>query len=473
MLESKPSKTTSKMVGNAGLQRGQGGNADHRDERDRLSNDVFISYSRKDKAFVEVLSAAFRQRGRDPWVDWDDIYKGEDWWQAIQRGIESANTFVFVISPDSVASAVCRDEIEYAAQCHKRFLPILRREEFDQKQIHALVSKHNWLFFRETDNFDAAFEDLLRAIDTDIDHVHAHTRLLVRASEWQRKNNDRSYLLRGSDLQDAEQWMIRGLTQDPKPTELQTQYIQASQAAKTALVKARQRAKWVVMLSTVAVNMAIVTLGFYWFYHYLWETTIARVKTDLVQALNAAIAGTNGDDFAALAQTRLPPGQAEPLNDPLYVKHQEWLYRVHTLVPYARPYSYIPGQQSSEVLASEVLVIGDVLRIIQPQNATVFRQPYTASQAQNDVYKGFTDLATTTFVSRDRRGAQFAAYAPIHNSAGAVVGAMGLDVDASYVSRLKRSVQNLMLMAYIIAFIWFLGLSVLILRVTRPLSDEA
>lgn len=467
MLESKPSKTISKMLTDAGLQRDQERNIDQRDEFDRPSNDVFISYSRKDKAFVEVLSTALKRRGRDPWVDWDDIYKGEDWWQAIQRGIESANTFIFVISPDSVASTVCRDEIDYAVQCHKRLLPILRRDGSDSQQAHPLVSKLNWLFFRETDNFDAAFEDLLRAIDTDIDHVHAHTRLLVRASEWQRKNNNRSYLLRGSDLQDAEQWMIRGLTQHPKPTELQTQYIQASQAAKTALTKARQRAKWVVMVSTVVVNMAIVTLGFYWFYYYLWETTVARIKTDMVQALNAAIAGTNGDDFTALAQTRLPPGQTEPLNNRLYINHQEWLYRVHTLVPYARPYSYIPGQQ-----ANEVLVIGDVLRIIQPQNATVFRQPYTASQSQTTLDQGLTELATTTFVSSDRRGAQFAAYAPIRNSAGEVVGAMGLDVEANYVLGLKRSVRDLMLMAYIIAFVWFLGLSVLILRVTRPLNEE-
>jgi hypothetical protein len=81
-------------------------------------NDVFISYSRRDKAFVETLDAALKSLNRDPWVDWEDIYKGEEWWKAIQRGIESANTFIFVISPDSVASRVCRDEVNYAAECN-------------------------------------------------------------------------------------------------------------------------------------------------------------------------------------------------------------------------------------------------------------------------------------------------------------------------------------------------------------------
>jgi TIR domain-containing protein len=36
-------------------------------------NDVFISYSRKDKTFVERLFAALEQQGHDAWVDWDDI----------------------------------------------------------------------------------------------------------------------------------------------------------------------------------------------------------------------------------------------------------------------------------------------------------------------------------------------------------------------------------------------------------------
>ncbi|MBD2461001.1 toll/interleukin-1 receptor domain-containing protein [Oscillatoria sp. FACHB-1407] len=430
-------------------------------------NDVFISYSRKDKAFVEVLSEAFKRIGRDPWVDWTDIYKGEEWWQAIQRGIESANTFIFVISPDSVASAVCRDEIDYAAHCHKRFLPIVRREGFDPQQVHPQISKHNWLFFRETDDFDHAFDELVRAIDTDVDYIHMHTRLLVRAIEWQLKTENNSYLLRGSDLKDAEQWLVASINQDPKPTEIQTRYIHASQAAKAAFYRARQRAKWIVMVTTVVVNMAIVTLGFYWFYYYLWETTVTRIKAEMVQALNATVAGVNGNDFATLARTPLPPGQTEPVSNPLYQKHQDWLYRVHTLVPYANPYSYTAGTRPGEIL-----IVGDVLRTLEPEKATVFRQSFIVDQPDTAVYQGLFQLSLTTFVTRDQRGAQFAAFAPIRNSTGQIVGAMGLDVHADYVVNLKRSIRELMSFAYLITLLWFLGLSALILRVTRPLNEE-
>jgi len=35
--------------------------------------EVFISYSRKDTDFVRRLDEALKSRGREAWVDWEDI----------------------------------------------------------------------------------------------------------------------------------------------------------------------------------------------------------------------------------------------------------------------------------------------------------------------------------------------------------------------------------------------------------------
>ena len=67
-------------------------------------NEVFISYSRKDTTFVRKLDARLREEGWDPWVDWEGIPLSADWWSEIEQGIEGADAFVFIISPDSVAS---------------------------------------------------------------------------------------------------------------------------------------------------------------------------------------------------------------------------------------------------------------------------------------------------------------------------------------------------------------------------------
>lgn len=48
-----------------------------------------------------------------------------------------------------------------------------------------------------------------REIDTDLEWVRDHTRLLVRATEWDAHARDTSYLLRDKDLEQAERWCAR------------------------------------------------------------------------------------------------------------------------------------------------------------------------------------------------------------------------------------------------------------------------
>src|SRR5262245_26058891 len=128
--------------------------------------ELFISYSRKDSAFVHTLHAALTEHGRETWVDWEDIPLTADWFQEIQRAIDAAHTFIFVISPDSVASQVCNQELEYALQRHKRLVPLVRREAM-LSLVHPELRKYNFVYFRDNDDFDSTFAELLRALDTD------------------------------------------------------------------------------------------------------------------------------------------------------------------------------------------------------------------------------------------------------------------------------------------------------------------
>ncbi|MEB3336879.1 MAG: toll/interleukin-1 receptor domain-containing protein, partial [Leptolyngbyaceae bacterium] len=191
-------------------------------------NEIFISYSRKDKEFVQFLDGSLRNLGHDPWVDWEDIQPTEDWWAAIQSGIEKANNFIFVISPDSIASKVCRQEIEHAVLHNKRLVPIVRREGFEMQDVHPALATHNWLFIRETDNFEQFLQILVKALETDLVYLNEHTRLQTRAIEWDKKEQNESSLLRGTDLDAAEQWLTHASGKTPQPTELHGKYINAS-----------------------------------------------------------------------------------------------------------------------------------------------------------------------------------------------------------------------------------------------------
>ncbi len=82
-------------------------------------------------------------------------------------------------------------------------MPIVRRG-VDSKAVPQALAALNWIFFRESDDFDSAFQSLIKALDTDLEWVHVHTRLLVRAIEWDGNGRDDSFVLRGSDLKEAE-----------------------------------------------------------------------------------------------------------------------------------------------------------------------------------------------------------------------------------------------------------------------------
>ncbi|XGV95780.1 MAG: TIR domain-containing protein [Leptolyngbya sp. BL-A-14] len=196
--------------------------------------DVFISYSRKDKEFVQELHTALKDEVQDVWVDWQNIPLTADWWQEIERGIESASTFVFVISPDSVNSKVCHQELEHSIKHNKRLVPIVRRDCEVSQQVHPHLSRHNWLFFREQDDFKQAFQRLIAAINTDLEHVRTHTRLLERAIEWDGKERSHDLLLRGAELEAMMQWLTQDAEKEPKATQLQREYINDSRKAEVA-----------------------------------------------------------------------------------------------------------------------------------------------------------------------------------------------------------------------------------------------
>ena len=78
---------------------------------------IFISYGRKHSlSFAEKLHKHLSDSGFSTWFDLEDIPPGVDFREHINVGIEQADNFVFIISPHSVQSEYCFDEISTAAK---------------------------------------------------------------------------------------------------------------------------------------------------------------------------------------------------------------------------------------------------------------------------------------------------------------------------------------------------------------------
>ena len=195
--------------------------------------DIFISYSRKDREFVVRLNQALQKREYDVWVDLEDIPPTADWMEEVRSGIEGSDAYVLVISPDSIVSKVCQEELAHAVEHNKRLVPIVCRE-VDPDTVSEPLRSRNWIFFRDGGAaFDEGFQELVDAFSTDLDWLHEHTRLLTRAIEWDKSGRDSSFALRGSDLRTAEEWQARATEKEPKLTPLQTEYILASRKTAT------------------------------------------------------------------------------------------------------------------------------------------------------------------------------------------------------------------------------------------------
>jgi len=195
---------------------------------------VYVSYSRKDKDFTQKLVERLKSENINIWVDWESIPLGADWLQEIQNGIESSDTFIFIISPDALKSQVLGTELELAVSYNKRLIPILYRD-INYKEVPISLGSLNWLFFRQEDDFESAFSNLLGAVKINPEWTRAHTLLLARAMEWEKNDEDASYLLRGQEYQDITQMVTENNGREPFLTASQREYMLASQKANRGL----------------------------------------------------------------------------------------------------------------------------------------------------------------------------------------------------------------------------------------------
>lgn len=262
-------------------------------------NDVFISYSRRNKEFTRKLYEALIASERTVWADWDSIPAASDWFAEIKQGIEQTNTVLFVLSPEWIKSNECRKELSHSIAMGKRLLPILF-EMVDPNEVPPELAKINWIYMREGDDFETAFQTLLKAMDTDLDWIKSHTRIQVRAVEWEKKNKDHSFVLRGKDLTDGEQFIAGGTGKTPEVTPLQGEYILISR--KDATRRQRMTLAGVVTALIVSIALGVVAV-------FQWRDAVAAK-----QAAEAAQTKAEQEEARAVAAQLIAEAETRAAN---------------------------------------------------------------------------------------------------------------------------------------------------------------
>jgi hypothetical protein len=216
---------------------------------------VFVSYSRTDAAFAQVLAGTLAKRGFDAFLDKTDIAPGEPWKERLARLIATADTVLFVVSPESIASTICAWELEESARLGKRIIPVVARR-VAAFEAPPTLARLNWVFLAEDDDKDAGLGALDASLNTDLAWVREHTRVGELARRWDEQGRGKRATLRGVDLEEAERWLDRRPPDANAPTDLHLGFIRMSRRAATA----RQR-NWVSGSLAVAI-VAIALSGF-------------------------------------------------------------------------------------------------------------------------------------------------------------------------------------------------------------------
>lgn len=211
---------------------------------DRLR--VFISYSRDDMDFADQLVAALETTGFDVMLDRHGITGGEDFQRRLGSLIREADTVIFVLSPSSAVSDMCAWEVTQAVELGKRILPVVCRA-LDGKDPPPTLKNLDYVFFYAEpkvlgSGFGHGLQRLVAALNTDLDWLREHTRLLARAGEWSSAGRVENRMLSGADIAAAKEWAAKRPKGAPEPTALQLEYIRASENAQDSrLLEERQR----------------------------------------------------------------------------------------------------------------------------------------------------------------------------------------------------------------------------------------
>lgn len=99
---------------------------------------IFISYSRKDKARVEAIARKLRAKCYRTWIDTEEITGGVAWARAINRAIAASDVVLVILSKSSCASSNVKKEIDFATELEKQIVPLRLDSDVEPSDLKNL-----------------------------------------------------------------------------------------------------------------------------------------------------------------------------------------------------------------------------------------------------------------------------------------------------------------------------------------------
>ena len=225
--------------------------------------------------------------------------------------------------------------------------------------------------------------------------------------------------------------------------------------------------------------------SYFWFYQYTKDSVFHTISDKLLNTINGATQGMDVNGFVSLYQqesTSNPncspdTGTAAGYypDNPLYLEHENWLRTVQQIASSARPddpanirlYTYVKGPKPGDVVA-----IGSTGYFRNPRGGFKFCELYHSKTSR--IADGLDQRVDSWNIYDDKYGSWITTYQPITDQKGKTVGAIGVDMPATYVNEVTRGILIGGLIAFVISYVlifflvyWLAGL------LTRPIATLA
>ncbi len=119
---------------------------------------IFICYARIDKQFAAQLVDDLSAYDVVVWMDVRSIPHGTNWDLEVQKGLDTSDLMLVLLTPASVASQNVADEWSYFIEKNKPIVPLL----VEPCEVPFRLSRRQRVDF--TPGYEAGFQQLLRAV---------------------------------------------------------------------------------------------------------------------------------------------------------------------------------------------------------------------------------------------------------------------------------------------------------------------
>lgn len=192
---------------------------------------VFISYADVDRPTMENIARSLMREALTIWTNKTDIKAGTQFKKEIEKGIEGADSIVYLISEKALESQYCQQEIQYALSLNKRIIPVLVKPT-DLDKIASEILSVQFIDLSQAENepeYHQGIDRLVAQLQEDTVYFDRHKVLLVKALKWRQQNENTSLLLRGYSLKQAKTWLeLAQKRERDRPLPIHIDYISVS-----------------------------------------------------------------------------------------------------------------------------------------------------------------------------------------------------------------------------------------------------